>query len=339
MTDTNQTSLKQPKSFWLVFFTLGLLFFIVGYVSLRFGAVTFSHDTLGDIIQNPTDRSRLTLTFLNIRLPRVLATIIVGAALAVSGAVMQGITRNPIADPGLLGINSGAGLGLVVAYAFFHQLHYTSIILVCLSGSILASLMVFSLSYQIGKGYQQLRLILAGAMVSTFLTALGQAITTYFQIANRIIGWQAGGFVAVNWQMLYHIAPIIGFGLIMTQLLAHQLTILSLSETRSKALGQNTLLLTLIFMALVLLMASASVALAGNISFLGLIIPHFVKALFPSTYQRRLPLIAISGATFMMAVDLICRTINPPYETPLTAVISLVGLPVFLWLVRKGGRE
>ncbi|GAA0058650.1 hypothetical protein ScKU62_11580 [Streptococcus canis] len=250
---------------------------------------------------------------------------------------MQGITRNPVADPGLLGINSGAGLALVLAYAFVPHLHYSLIILLSLLGSSLAAALVFGLSYQTGKGYHQLRLVLAGAMVSILLSALGQGITNYFHLANAVIGWQAGGLVGINWQMVTYIAPLILLGLLLAHLLSYQLTILSLSDCQATALGQNTNLISAVFIILVLVLSSAAVAVAGSISFVGLIIPHMIKIFVAKNYRQIIPLSVLLGASFMLWVDFACRNLNPPYETPLSALVSLVGFPCFLWLLRKGG--
>ncbi|AGM99315.1 iron ABC transporter permease [Streptococcus iniae] len=327
----------KPKSFWLLFVIISLLLLSGVYLGLRFGAWNFSHQDLLKVIRHQAIDHRQSSIFWEMRLPRLLATLLVGAALAVSGAIMQAVTRNPIADPGLLGINAGAGLALVVAYAIFHHLHYISIILVCLLGASLACLLVFGLSYQYAKGYQQLRLVLSGAMISMFLSAIGQGITTYFNLATSVIGWQAGGFIGLNWTMLKIIAPLIIFALALAQLLSYQLSILSLSELRAKALGQKTFHLTLVFLSIVLILASASVAIAGSISFVGLVVPHIIKAQSFGNYKQSLPLIGLLGATFMVWVDFFCRNLNPPYETPLTALVSLIGLPAFLWLIKKGG--
>lgn len=256
--------------------------------------------------------------------------------MAQAGSIIQGVTRNPIADPGLLGINAGAGLALIVGYAIFGSMHYSLILITCLFGAILAAILVFGIAYHPRKGYQQLRLILAGAMISTLFSSLGQAITLYFDLSKAVIGWQSGGLAQINWKMLGIIAPFIILGLLLAQLFARQLTILSLDETVAKALGQRTFAMTMTFLAIVVILSAAAVALVGSIAFVGLIIPHFIKMFVAKDYRIILPLTAFAGSTFMLWVDLICRTINPPAETPVSAVVSIVGLPCFLWLVRKG---
>ncbi len=319
----------------LIFFIISLLFVIGAYLSLRFGAISYSHQQLVETLRHPMTDSPVQDVVIDLRLPRMVAAILVGAAMAQSGAMMQGITRNAIADPGLLGINAGAGLALILGYAIFGSLHYSQILVICLLGSCLAAGLVFGLSYQVQKGYNQLRLILSGAMVASLFSAIGQAITIYFDLSTAVIGWQAGGLVQVNWEMLAIIGPLIIVGLILAQLFSHQLTILSLNETVAKNLGQRTALMTMVLLGIVLLLSAAAVALVGSLSFVGLIIPHFIRMFTGKNYKMLLPLTAFAGASFLIWVDLVCRSINPPAETPISAVISIIGLPCFLWLIRK----
>lgn len=319
----------------LIFFIISLLFVIGAYLSLRFGAISYSHQQLVETLRHPMTDSPVQDVVIDLRLPRMVAAILVGAAMAQAGAMMQGITRNVIADPGLLGINAGAGLALILGYAIFGSLHYSQILVICLLGSCLAAGLVFGLSYQVQKGYNQLRLILSGAMVASLFSAIGQAITIYFDLSTAVIGWQAGGLVQVNWKMLTIIGPLIIVGLILAQLFSHQLTILSLNETIAKNLGQRTALMTMVLLGIVLLLSAAAVALVGSLSFVGLIIPHFIRMFTGKNYKMLLPLTAFAGASFLIWVDLVCRSINPPAETPISAVISIIGLPCFLWLIRK----
>lgn len=319
----------------LIFFIISLLFVIGAYLSLRFGAISYSHQQLVETLRHPMTDSPVQDVVIDLRLPRMVAAILVGAAMAQAGAMMQGITRNVIADPGLLGINAGAGLALILGYAIFGSLHYSQILVICLLGSCLAAGLVFGLSYQVQKGYNQLRLILSGAMVASLFSAIGQAITIYFDLSTAVIGWQAGGLVQVNWKMLAIIGPLIVVGLILAQLFSHQLTILSLNETVAKNLGQRTALMTMVLLGIVLLLSAAAVALVGSLSFVGLIIPHFIRMFTGKNYKMLLPLTAFAGASFLIWVDLVCRSINPPAETPISAVISIIGLPCFLWLIRK----
>ena len=207
------TQKNRPNIFWLVFFALILLLISGLYLYLRFGIPSYSHRQLIETLSHPFKESPAQNIIIDLRLPRGIAALLVGASLAVSGAIMQGITRNAIADPGLLGINSGAGLALICGYAFSKSIHYSSILLLSLAGACLASILVFSLSYHPRKGFEQLRLVLSGAMVTTLLTAIGQGLTIYLNLTNAVIGWQAGGLLgtnATNHCSLYPIRPLTG---------------------------------------------------------------------------------------------------------------------------------
>ncbi|WP_286783380.1 iron ABC transporter permease [Streptococcus sp. UBA4344] len=327
---------NKPSQTWLVFFSISIFFLLGWYLSLRFGAISYSNKQLLSVLKTPLTDSSLQDVIFDLRLPRTIAAILVGAAMAQAGSIIQGVTRNPIADPGLLGINAGAGLALIAGYAIFGSMHYSLTLIFCLLGAGIAACLIFGIAYHPQKGYQQVRLILAGAMISTLFSSLGQALTLYFDLSKAVIGWQAGGLAQINWRMLAIIAPFIIIGLLLAQLMAHQLTILGLNETVAKSLGQRTLTVTISLLSIVLILSAAAVALVGSLAFVGLIIPHFIKMFVARDYRIILPLTAFAGSTFMLWVDLVCRTINPPAETPLSAIISIVGLPCFLWLVRKG---
>lgn len=315
---------------------ISLLFLLGLYCGLRFGAISYSQQELLTTFLHPFKETATQDVLLDLRLPRVLAAGLVGAAMATAGAIMQGLMRNAIADPGLLGINAGAGLALALGYLFFKSLHYSMILLLCLLGATIAAFLVLALSYQARIGFSSLYLLLAGAMVSALFTALGQGLVTYFKLSPTIIGWQAGGLVGVNWAMLKVIAPFILVGLMLAFILAKQLTILSLGQTFSVALGQKNTRFMVFFLGLVLILSGAAVALVGSLFLVGLIIPHIVKQWTGPVYQKILPLTALLGATFMIWADLLSRFIAPPYETPLISVVSVTCLPYFLWMIHKG---
>lgn len=311
------------------------LFFAGAYLSLRLGARFYSHHDLMTVLAHPLTNSDLQDIIIDIRLPRLIAAVLVGAGLASSGAILQGVTRNPIADPSLLGINTGAALALVISHIYFPNLHYSLRLLSCLLGAGMTALLIFGLSLTKRQGYQQLRLILSGVMISSLFQAIGQALTIRFNLSTALIGWQSGGLMLVNWTMLKLVVPFMLLGLMLSQALAHQLTVLNLTDSVAKGLGQRVELVTFIAVLLALILSASSVALVGSLSFVGLIIPHFIKQFVPQNYKKILPLTVLTGATFLVWADLLSRLIAAPYETPLTAIVSLVGLPCFLWLLRK----
>jgi len=273
-----------------------------------------------------------------IRLPREIAAIFVGVALGVSGAIMQGITRNPLADPGLLGVTAGANAALAVTIAFLPKATTLQIMLACFLGAAMGALMVFGIGALKKGGFSPFRIVLAGAAVSAFLVAVAEGIGITFKISKDISMWTAGGLIGTTWSQLHVIMPVIAAGFLLSLFFSRQLTILSLSEEVAIGLGQKTTTVKAILSLVMILLAGASVALVGNMAFLGLIVPHLVRAIVGTDYRFILPMSAIAGAAFMLAADTIGRTINSPYETPVVAVVAMMGLPFFLFIVQKGGR-
>ena len=273
-----------------------------------------------------------------IRLPREIAAVFVGAALAVSGAMMQGMTRNPLADPGLLGLTAGANAALAITLAFIPSANYFSIMIACFIGAAAGGALVFGLGAARQGGFSPFRIVLAGAAVSAFLAAVAEGIGLYFQISKNISMWTAGGLIGTSWGQLQIVVPFIVVFLIVALLLARQLTILSLSEETAVGLGQRTARIKILLFIAITFLAGAAVALAGNMAFIGLMIPHIVRAVVGTDYRFIVPMSAIFGAVFMLFADLLGRMINAPFETPVAAIIAVLGLPFFLIIVRKGGR-
>ncbi|MCG8501647.1 MAG: iron ABC transporter permease [Firmicutes bacterium] len=273
-----------------------------------------------------------------IRLPREIAAILVGAALAVSGAIMQGMTKNPLADPGLLGLTAGANAALAITMAFFPSVNYFGIIIVCFIGAAVGVIFVFGVSSIKKGGFTPLRIVLAGAAVSTFLNALAEGIAVYFKISKEVSMWTAGGMMGTSWKQLQIIAPFILVGIMAALFLSRQLTILSMSEEVAVGLGQKTTQVKVMLSIIIILLAGAAVALVGNMVFIGLMIPHMVRAIVGSDYRFIIPMSVILGAALMLLADTIGRTVHAPYETPVAAIVAIMGLPFFLFIVRKGGK-
>ncbi|KKK39078.1 iron ABC transporter [Mesobacillus campisalis] len=273
-----------------------------------------------------------------IRLPRGIAAIFVGAALAVSGAVMQGMTRNPLADPGLLGLTAGANAALAISIALLPSANYFVTTVACFIGAALGALLVFGISAIKKGGFSPLRIVLAGSAISAFLYAVAEGVGLYFKISKDVSMWTAGGMIGTTWGQLKIIVPFILIGILVSLLLSRQLTILSLNEEVAVGLGQRIPQIKGILFIVIIMLAGASVALVGNMAFVGLMIPHIVRMMVGTDYRYILPMSAIIGATFMLFADTVGRTIHSPYETPVVAIVAILGLPFFLIIVRKGGR-
>lgn len=332
------TKEKQSSMQFTYKMLLGLLVFIgIFLVSVVFGA---ADTTVKDVwLALTTNQSGEKLSILReIRFPREVAAIFVGAALAVAGAIMQGLTRNPLADPGLLGLSAGANVALAITMAFIPKANYFWIMIACFIGAGVGTLMVLGLGSMKKGGFSPFRIVLAGAAVSAFLTAIAEGIGLYFKISKDVSMWTAGGLVGTTWGQLQVIIPFIIIGVLVSITLSKQLTILSLSEEVAVGLGQKTTQIKAILFIVIVILAGASVALVGNMAFIGLMVPHIVRAVVGTDYRFIIPMSVIMGGSFMLLADTLGRTISAPYETPVAAIVSILGLPFFLFIVRKGGR-
>jgi len=316
-----------------------ILFLIVMFIAaMIFGAAETTVKDVWLALTSNAAGEKLSI-IREIRFPREVAGMFVGAALAVSGAIMQGMTRNPLADPGLLGLTSGANAALAITIALIPSANYFGIMIACFIGAAVGATMVLGIGSIKKGGFSPFRIVLAGAAVSAFLYAIADGIGIYFKISKDVSMWTAGGLIGASWNQLQVIIPFIGGGILISLALSRQLTILSLSEEVAVGLGQKTTQVKVILFFVIILLAGASVALVGNMAFIGLMVPHVVRSIVGTDYRFIIPMSAIFGAAFMLFADTLGRTINSPYETPVAAIVAMMGLPFFLIIVRKGGKS
>ncbi len=275
------------------------------------------------------------LIILDTRLPRVAASALVGAAFAVAGAIMQGVTRNPMADSGLLGLNAGAGFALSVCFAFFPAMGYHQVVLSSFLGAALGAGTVNGVAALRRGGASPMRLVLAGAAVSALLTALSQGIALYFGVAQNIMIWTVGGVAGTSWAQLRIMTPWILGALLGAITLSRSISLLSLGEEVARGLGVNTVAVNVLCSVVVLILAGASVSVVGAVGFVGLMVPHLSRFLVGMDYRWIIPASAVLGAILVVLADLGARTLNPPFETPIGALIALAGVPFFLLLARR----
>src|SRR5699024_9356440 len=298
-------------------------------ISILLGA---SNTTMNDIwlalfSKNSTESATIIH---DIRLPREIGAVFVGAALAVSGAIMQALTRNPLAEPGLLGLSAGASAMLAISFALFPSLSYVGIIAACFIGALIGTVMVFSISAAKKGAMSPFRIVLAGAAVSAFLYAVEQGVGLFFKVSKDISMWTAGGLIGTSWTQLQIMIPLIVGAILIAIIFSRQLIILSLDENVAIGLGQNVGLIKAILFAIVTILSGTAIA------FVALMFPHIVRAITGTDYRYIIPMSAIIGAILMVFADTVARTINAPYETPVIAVVALLGLPFFLVITRKG---
>jgi iron complex transport system permease protein len=317
----------------------GILVFLGAFAAaMIFGAADTSLNDVWLAITG-TELSDKATMIREIRLPREVAAMAVGAALAVSGAIMQGLTRNPLADPGLIGLTAGGTAALAITLAFIPRVNYFGIMIACFIGCAVGAAMVLGIGSMKKGGFSPMRIVLAGAAVSAFLFAVAEGVGITFKLSKDVSMWTSGGMAGTSWSQLQFIIPIIAAGILISLMLSRQLTILSLSEEVAVGLGQKTVAIKGILFVVIVLLAGAGVALAGNLAFVGLMVPHIVRAIVGTDYRYIIPMSVIMGAAFMLLADTVGRTVNAPYETPVAAVVAVLGLPFFLFIVRKGGRD
>ncbi|WP_114497921.1 FecCD family ABC transporter permease [Fontibacillus phaseoli] len=334
--------MSRPKS-RRVSFTLRLIVASAGLIGMFLIAMVFgaAHTSIHEVwLALTSSQSTDTLTMIReIRLPREVAAALVGAALAVSGSIMQGITRNPLADPGLLGLTSGANAALAITMAFLPAVGYGGVISACFIGAAAGSVIVFGIGAARRGGLSPIKFVLAGAAVSTFLYAVADGVGLYFQKSKDVSMWTAGGLNGTSWLQLKLIVPLILIGIVTALLLSRQLTVLSLSEEVAAGLGQRIHRIKAVLFVVNIVLAGAAVALVGNMVFIGLMVPHIVRAIVGTDYRRIVPMSVIMGAILMLLADTLSRNLNPPFEIPIAAIGAVMGLPFFLMVIKKGGKS
>jgi iron complex transport system permease protein len=274
-----------------------------------------------------------------LRIPRAIAGALVGAALAVAGAIMQGMTRNAMADSGLLGLNAGAGFTLALAFAFLPGSSYLALMLYSLIGAAIGAILVFGLSALRKGGVSSFRLVLAGAAVTALLVALSEGVALYYHIGQDLAFWYAGGVAGVKWLQIKIVAPWVIGALTASMFISRSITLLSLGEDVAVGLGIRTRWIKSLCIIIVLILAGAAVSIVGSIGFVGLVIPHVARYLVGVDYRLIIPCSAVLGALLIVVADICARMINPPIETPVGALIAIIGVPFFLYLARKEGRQ
>ena len=272
------------------------------------------------------------------RLPRTLACLLSGAALAVSGAVIQAVLSNKLASPGIIGVNAGAGLAVTVCCALGLLSGWT-IALSAFGGAMISVLLVVFTAEKTGAS--RTTVILGGVAVNSFLGALSEALTSLVPDAGVLSGdFRVGGFSSVVPVRLMPAGILICAALIIILTLHNDLDVLALGEETARSLGMPVRKMRTLFLMLSAMLAGASVSFAGLLGFVGLIVPHAVRSLVGSESRKMLPLCAIGGAGFVTACDLAARLVFIPYELPVGILMSVLGGPFFLCLLakRKGGR-
>jgi len=282
------------------------------------------------------------LIVLNIRLPRILLAAVVGTGLSVVGAAMQGMFKNPMADPGVIGVSSGAALGATIAIASGFQKFIFGIGLVTLAsflGAIATTIIVYSIA-KVGGKLPTANLLLSGVAVSFLFSSVTSIIMIFKhdQIQN-IVMWTMGSLSAASWKQLEVIAPAVIFGSIIVLAFSRDLNLLSTGNDTAKSLGVEAENVKKLLLVISSLLIGACVSVSGIIGFVGLVIPHVIRLVLGSDHRVVLPFSAIGGALFLVICDTLARNLIPPAEIPVGAITSLFGAPFFIYLLVKSKKK
>ena len=299
------------------------------FLSLTNGSVEISSAQIFFGVEDETKRQILE----NIRLPRTIVAMLVGVNLSLSGAILQAVMKNPLADPHIIGISSGAGLFGIFVMMIFSDAG-ALVTPAAFVGAMLAAALIYILAWK--DGIRPIRVILAGVAVSAFLGAGISALLIFY--SDRVHGallWMVGGLSARSWQHVEILLPYSIAGTLATFLAARHLNVLQLGDEVAKGLGLRVNLVRTILTAVAALLAASAVCVVGLLGFVGLIVPHTARLILGSDYRILLPGAATLGAAVVTISDTFARTIFAPTELPVGILMAMLGAPFFLYLLRK----
>lgn len=324
------------KKFVLSIILCLALLSIMAIFSISLGAKNIAFSKVVDVLLG-NDPDSLEAAIISQRIPRTVFGILAGGALGISGALMQSITRNPIADPSILGVNTGASLFVVAGIAFFNITVAYQYIWLGITGAGVTAVFVYSVASMGKDGATPLKLALSGSAVSI---VLGSLVSTIMLPNNRVMEafrfWQVGSIGSATWENIMLISPFLIVGFITSMFISGYLNNLALGDEAATALGTNVVMTRAIGALSSVLLCGATTALAGPIGFVGLIIPHIIRLIFGSEMSKMLPLSFLGSAILMLISDVIGRIISLPGETEVGIITAVLGAPVFILAIRKG---
>ena len=327
--------MKQSKKHTIIFVICSLLLLIGGLVlAVRLGSVHISFSDIWNSIFNYEEVLELMLVR-DVRIPRALSVLMTGGILGVTGAMIQGVTRNPIAEPSILGVSQGATLVIAIFYAMGIGVTTKNVMIASFIGALLTGLIVLAFISKKANNNSIARILLAGTAMSTFFVSLTTVVGLLSNQSQMIGFWVSGGFRNASWAD-FKLVFIVGIiGLFIAILLSGKINILSLGDDVAIGLGENPEKIRFIILMRMIPMSAAAVAVGKNIAFVGLIVPQIVRKLLGEDYRRNIPCSFLLGAVLLTYADILARMMFDPYETPIGVFTALVGIPFFISVARK----
>ena len=327
--------MKQNSKSLSIFMICSLLLLVIGLVlAVRLGSVHISFSDIWNSIFNYEEVLELMLVR-DVRIPRALSVLMTGGILGVTGAMIQGVTRNPIAEPSILGVSQGATLVIAIFYAMGIGVTTKNVMIASFIGALLTGLIVLAFISKKANNNSIARILLAGTAMSTFFVSLTTVVGLLSNQSQMIGFWVSGGFRNASWAD-FKLVFIVGIiGLLIAILLSGKINILSLGDDVAIGLGENPEKIRFIILMLMIPMSAAAVAVGKNIAFVGLIVPQIVRKLLGEDYRRNIPCSFLLGAVLLTYADILARMMFDPYETPIGVFTALVGIPFFISVARK----
>ncbi|MGD7045851.1 FecCD family ABC transporter permease [Jeotgalibacillus proteolyticus] len=328
----------RDRKIFTVFLSVVLLLLVSSYFSLKVGAFSF---TAGELFRFITEggASDQALVLRDVRIPRLFVTILVGANLAVAGALVQNLTQNPLASPSVLGINAGASLFVVGSIVFLPTITGLSLVIAGFAGGALAAALIFFMSAILQGGRMLVKIALVGVVLQSLFASATQSIMLFNdESIHQILVWLTGTVAGSTWEDLTVLTPVTIAGIGCSLLMVKVLSVLSLGEDIASGLGQRVRLQKSLVILIVVFLAGASVAFTGPIGFIGLIVPHIVRFLIGPSHPLMLVVTALMGSALLVLADVGSRFISFPSETPVGIVTALIGAPYFIYLARSTKR-
>lgn len=327
--------MEQSKKHTSIFVICSLLLLGIGLVlALKLGSVHISFSDIWNSIFNYSETLEMMLVR-DVRIPRVLCVLMTGGILGVTGAMIQGVTRNPIAEPSILGVSQGATLVIAIFYGAGIAITTQSVMIASFIGALITGIIVLGFISKKANNNSIAKILLAGTAMSTFFISLTTVIGLLTNQAQMIGFWVSGGFRNASWSDFKLVFLVGIIGLIIAIVLSPKINILNLGDDVAIGLGENPEKIRFITLMVMIPMCAAAVAVGKNIAFVGLIVPQIVRKVLGEDYRKNIPCSFLLGAVLLTYADVLARMLFNPYETPIGVFTALIGIPFFISVARK----
>ena len=327
--------MEQSKKRTVAFVSCSFIFLLIGMIlAVKLGSVSISFFNIWDSVFDYSQTLELML-IRDVRIPRVLSVLFTGGILGMTGAMIQGVTRNPIAEPSILGVSQGATLLVAIFYSLGIAVNTQNVMIASFIGAFITGIIVLMFISKKANNNSVARILLAGTAMSTFFISLTTIIGLLSNQSQMIGFWVSGGFRNVGWSDFKLVAFTGTIGFIMAVLLSGKINILNLGDDVAIGLGENPEKIRFTTLMLIIPLCAAAVAVGKNIAFLGLIVPQIVRKILGEDYRRNIPCSFLLGAVLLTYADIAARLLFDPYETPIGVFTALIGVPFFIATARK----